>query len=282
MSLPVLFLILGIILSIVGSIMLIVAAFQESVVWGICYLFVPFASLVFLFCHWAEAKKGFAISILGGILFFVASRSMGVDLAQVARAAASGDAKTTALLNKQFAAQINHQDPAADPQKEKKAEIDGVKADMVRLEEVVNHGYAQLAEKRKTLNSADPAAVKAFNADAAAYNKDKSVLAEKKATLNRLWKELEAMASIEDRKTAAIQTAKVTVYTTQRCPYCVQAKNYLTQKGIPFIEKDVDASQLANMEFTRLGGRGVPLIVINGQQKSGFSPQWIDQMLSGK
>ncbi|MBT3294926.1 MAG: thioredoxin family protein [Verrucomicrobia bacterium] len=54
---------------IAGGIMLIVAAFRVSVVWGICVLFLGPAGLVFLIMHWEEAKKPFGVQILGLLLF---------------------------------------------------------------------------------------------------------------------------------------------------------------------------------------------------------------------
>ncbi len=53
----------------IGSVVLIVRAFQTSVLWGLAYLFVPFAALVFVVKYWDETKKPFAILMSGlGIL----------------------------------------------------------------------------------------------------------------------------------------------------------------------------------------------------------------------
>lgn len=37
----------------------LVVAFQQDVVWGLCCMLVPFASIVFLFKFWQKAKKPF-------------------------------------------------------------------------------------------------------------------------------------------------------------------------------------------------------------------------------
>ena len=47
---------LGILLSIVGSIWGLVQAFQEDVVWGLLYWFIPFAALVFYIKKWSNKK----------------------------------------------------------------------------------------------------------------------------------------------------------------------------------------------------------------------------------
>jgi glucan phosphoethanolaminetransferase (alkaline phosphatase superfamily) len=50
----VILLLFGILISLVGNIIGIVQAFQESAVWGLLYLFLPFAALVFLIKFWAR------------------------------------------------------------------------------------------------------------------------------------------------------------------------------------------------------------------------------------
>ena len=62
---------LGILLSIVGSIWGLVQAFQEDVVWGLLYWFIPFAALVFYIKKWSNKKirKTFLIQVAAWPLF---------------------------------------------------------------------------------------------------------------------------------------------------------------------------------------------------------------------
>ena len=53
---PILFFILGLVLSSVGGIWGLVQAFQEDTIWGVLYLLVPFASLVFYIKKWGNKK----------------------------------------------------------------------------------------------------------------------------------------------------------------------------------------------------------------------------------
>lgn len=62
---------LGMLLCLVGGVWGIVVAFRRSVMWGICYLLVPFAALVFLFVAWSEAKRPLYMKIVG-VLFVLA------------------------------------------------------------------------------------------------------------------------------------------------------------------------------------------------------------------
>lgn len=55
----------GWVVSAVGSIMVLIKAFQNSIVWGLCSLFIPFVIFVFVAQNWEETKKGFLISLLG-------------------------------------------------------------------------------------------------------------------------------------------------------------------------------------------------------------------------
>ncbi len=64
---------LGIVISAVGGIWFLVAAFKVSVLWGLLCLFVPLAQIVFLITHWKEVRKPFAICLLSMGLLFAAA-----------------------------------------------------------------------------------------------------------------------------------------------------------------------------------------------------------------
>jgi hypothetical protein len=51
--------IIGAIIAIVFGFILLMKAFQESILWGLGYLFIPFVSLIFVIVHWQEAKSPF-------------------------------------------------------------------------------------------------------------------------------------------------------------------------------------------------------------------------------
>lgn len=65
--------------------------------------------------------------------------------------------------------------------------------------------------------------------------------------------------------------AKVVVYTTGYCPYCVRAKNLLKHKGVPFEEVDVgNDDALREKMIEESGRRTVPQIFINDRPIGGF------------
>ncbi len=72
---------------------------------------------------------------------------------------------------------------------------------------------------------------------------------------------------------------RVLLYTTGRCVLCRQAKAFFKQHRIPFTEWDVERNQRAWKEFQRLGGRGVPLILVGKQQIRGFDVRRLTRTL---
>jgi len=65
--------------------------------------------------------------------------------------------------------------------------------------------------------------------------------------------------------------AKVVMYTTQYCPYCVQAKALLRHKGVLFDEIDVGGNdELREKMMEASGRRTVPQIFIDDNPIGGF------------
>ena len=65
--------------------------------------------------------------------------------------------------------------------------------------------------------------------------------------------------------------AKVVLYTTQYCPYCVQAKALLRHKGVLFDEIDVGGDDELRMRMMQASGRRtVPQIFIDDNPIGGF------------
>ena len=74
---------------------------------------------------------------------------------------------------------------------------------------------------------------------------------------------------------------KVIVYTTPTCPYCRQAKQYLSSMGVPFVEKNVAADHAAAREMVqRSGQNAVPVLAIEDEVIIGFDRPRIDRALA--
>ena len=73
---------------------------------------------------------------------------------------------------------------------------------------------------------------------------------------------------------------KVVVYTTPTCPYCSQAKAFLSRQGVRFVEKNVAADRQAAMEMIQKSGQqGVPVVTIDDQVVVGFNQPRLRQLL---
>lgn len=53
---------LGVAITAVGGIWFILVTFQESVLWGIGCIFIPFVSLIFLVMHWDKRENRFSFN----------------------------------------------------------------------------------------------------------------------------------------------------------------------------------------------------------------------------
>jgi len=69
-----------------------------------------------------------------------------------------------------------------------------------------------------------------------------------------------------------VSAPKVTVYTTSYCPYCRQAKQLLTRKGVAFEEIDAEGNdQLRTWLVEKTGQQTVPQIFVGERSLGGFS-----------
>ncbi|GFM53390.1 glutaredoxin family protein [Pseudomonas capsici] len=69
--------------------------------------------------------------------------------------------------------------------------------------------------------------------------------------------------------------ARVVMYATEWCGYCKQTRRFLDSKGIAFTEYDIEKSAEGRKAYEALGGRGIPLLDVNGTLIRGFSPDAI-------
>jgi glutaredoxin 3 len=69
--------------------------------------------------------------------------------------------------------------------------------------------------------------------------------------------------------------AKIEMYTTAWCGFCVRAKMLLEQRGLPFEEIRVDDDPDFRSKLEQMTGSWtVPQILIDGQPIGGFSELW--------
>jgi glutaredoxin len=71
----------------------------------------------------------------------------------------------------------------------------------------------------------------------------------------------------------------VVMFAAEWCGYCDQARAWLEQNEVHFLEIDIDSSVEAQRQWREAGGRGVPLTFIGDQRMAGFSPAAYGQAL---
>ena len=73
-----------------------------------------------------------------------------------------------------------------------------------------------------------------------------------------------------ERKDLAV--AKVEIYTTSSCPFCVRAKSLLKNKGVAYTEIDVTDDDAMREKMVEMSGgrRTVPEIFVNGAIIGGY------------
>ena len=67
--------------------------------------------------------------------------------------------------------------------------------------------------------------------------------------------------------------ARVKVFSTASCPFCVKAKQLLDKWNIPYVEAMIDSDAAARREFAEATNRArtVPQIIIDGKCIGGFT-----------
>lgn len=80
------------------------------------------------------------------------------------------------------------------------------------------------------------------------------------------------------KKPEAVRAGRVTMYATSTCGYCKKARRYFRDNGIRYTEYDIDKDQEARKRWKRLGGRGVPLILVGNRKVHGFSESAFERM----
>lgn len=71
----------------------------------------------------------------------------------------------------------------------------------------------------------------------------------------------------------------VTVYASTSCHYCHMIKDYLDEKNIPYVEKNIDEDSEARAFLIKNRIMGVPATYIDDVQVIGFDKEKIDELL---
>jgi glutaredoxin len=82
--------------------------------------------------------------------------------------------------------------------------------------------------------------------------------------------------------TRANRDIQVIMYMTDWCGYCRKAREYLHSLGVNLIEYNIEKDNGKREEMRKLGGKGVPLIDVQGILIKGYSPELIREAIEKK
>lgn len=72
----------------------------------------------------------------------------------------------------------------------------------------------------------------------------------------------------------------ITIYSTPTCIYCRMAKDFLTDKNIPFTDYDLTQDAIKREEVIKKTGQmSVPVIEVDGEVMIGFDEEKLSKML---
>ncbi|HBC55859.1 MAG TPA: glutaredoxin family protein [Gammaproteobacteria bacterium] len=71
---------------------------------------------------------------------------------------------------------------------------------------------------------------------------------------------------------------KIIMYATDWCGYCKKARKYFKKNNITYTEYDIEKDSKAQKRFKKLGGKGLPLILIGDKKMSGFNQESFERL----
>jgi mycoredoxin len=265
----------SIVAGLISSLLYIVAGFRTSVGWGIANL-LPLGSLIFTICRWDAAKRPFILSLVSGLLAFGTFTLFGDRLNEgnlITAETLAQFVKSGKPSEASGEADVDNLTRLRDQELIFEERVGATTAELKAM-------YADLLAKRKSLPPGNEEAVRQFNQEAARYSEAKRQLGENRTELERIRNAISKAVDEKAADTTAGSDPQITVYSTSWCGPCKMAKAHLKKRGVPFKEIDVEKSPEGAREFRKLGGGGVPLIVINGEKIRGFNARRIDALLN--
>lgn len=73
------------------------------------------------------------------------------------------------------------------------------------------------------------------------------------------------------KRSEAGEASRVNMFSTSWCGYCKKARKYFQRNDISYVEYDIEKDAAAKKDYDRLGGRGVPVILVGKKRMNGFS-----------
>jgi glutaredoxin len=75
---------------------------------------------------------------------------------------------------------------------------------------------------------------------------------------------------------------EIVMYSNPDCGWCRRAERWFASRRLAYRTIDITASERNRAEFLRLGGRGTPLIFVDGVRVAGFDEARLDALTGGR
>lgn len=92
------------------------------------------------------------------------------------------------------------------------------------------------------------------------------------------WSQFAADARVQENIRYA-PDQQIILYATDWCGYCARTRKYFQERNISYLEYDIEKSREGRAQYDRLQGKGVPLLVVNGEVIRGYNPAAIEQAM---
>lgn len=69
---------------------------------------------------------------------------------------------------------------------------------------------------------------------------------------------------------ALARPGDIRMISSETCPWCLAARRWMTQEGIPFKECFIERDAACLADYRALGAQGTPTLVVRGQRIVGF------------
>ena len=73
---------------------------------------------------------------------------------------------------------------------------------------------------------------------------------------------------------------EVIMLSTWWCPYCYQARRYLTSNNISYCEYDIERSSEGEKLFNDINGQAIPVLLVDRYMMSGFDEMRLERLLN--
>ena len=76
-----------------------------------------------------------------------------------------------------------------------------------------------------------------------------------------------------------VKPGDIRMISSETCPYCLAARRWMTQQGIPFQECFIEREEKCLADYQALGAVGTPTLVVRGQRVIGFDRERLLEIL---